>query len=536
VDIIGDAPGSRYGAALEALLGDQSSDAILIMNCPTAVADSTDAAQAVLEQLRRHKKLPPVLTCWLGARAAAEPRRMFARSGVPSYDTPDEAVRAFMDLVHYHRNQRLLLETPPTSFDAPPNVAEARRMIQIVLDEGRSLLSDPEAKIVLKAYGIPAVESRASISPRAAAEAAAAIGGAVALKILSPDITHKSDAGGVLLNLAPDAVEAAATEMLARVAEKAPDASVTGFVVQSMVVRPHAHELIAGIASDPGFGPVILFGQGGTAVEVIGDRAVGLPPLNPVLAQEVISRTRIARLLAGYRDRPAVDMDAVVAVLVRLSHLATEVEEVSELDINPLIADETGVLALDARIRVQKPAGSGRRRTAIRPYPEELAGDVALPGGESILIRPVRPEDAPSLVELVARSSPEDVRLRFHAGLKGLPHESAARLSQIDYDREMALVGFDRGGAAIGVARFAADPEGETAEFALMVQTDQQNRGIGRTLLARVVEVARGRGLRALWGEVMSVNHEMLTMADAFGFVRSQSEDPAMVRITLGLK
>lgn len=342
VDILGDAPGERYAGALEILLGDREADAILVMNCPTAVADSMDAAQAVVKTLGTRR--PAVLTCWLGEGAAAEARRLFAARKLPSYETPEHAVQAFGHLVRYRRTQELLMQTPPSVSDLIAiDRARAEAIVDAVLDDGRTILTEPEAKDLLSAYGIPTVPSVIAKSPDEAARAAAGMDGPAVLKILSRDITHKSDVGGVQLNLASAAAVAqAATDMLENVRRKAPEARIDGFTVQPMIRRRGAHELLLGIAEDAAFGPVILFGHGGTAAEVVGDRSIGLPPLNPILAQDMIERTRIFRLLRGYRDRPAADIDAIALTLVKLSHLVADLDRVAELDINPLLADADG--------------------------------------------------------------------------------------------------------------------------------------------------------------------------------------------------
>ena len=527
VDIIGDATPARYAAALEALLGDPDADAILVMNCPTAVADSTAAAEAVIATRARHGSGPPILTCWLGETAVAEGRRRLSAARIPTHETPDEAVRAFMHLVDHSRNQALLLQTPAAP-PAPQEPGLARQIIDDALASGRPSLSDSEARAVLRAYGVPTVESETAATPEAAATIAARLGAPVALKILSPDITHKSDGGGVALNLPADAVKGAAQDMLTRMHAFAPKARLEGFVVEPMVVRPHAQELLAGIVRDATFGPVVLFGQGGVATEIIADRTIGLPPLNDVLAKDMIRRTRISALLKGYRDRPPADLGAIAEVLVRLARLATDIPEILELDINPLLADASGVLALDARIRIG-PAQGGQ--AAIRPYPQELARTAPF-GDEVLEIRPIRPSDAGGLVALVAASTAEDVRLRFGAGLHRLPDLWAARLSQIDYDREMALVAERPDGALLGVARLAGDPEGATAEFALMVRSDMQGRGLGRLLLGALLDHAQARGLREVWGDVAAINDSMLDMARVFGFERQVGEDVARVRVT----
>jgi acetyltransferase len=530
VDIIGDAPPERYAAALEALLNDRGAEALLILNCPTAVADSTEAARAVVKVLEGRPKgrvRRPILTCWLGETSAAPARKLLIEHGFPSHETPDEAVRAFMHMVDHHRNQELLLQTPPASPQAADRKA-ARAIIDAVLVDERDTLTPLEAEALLAAYGVPVVRNAVASSPAEAGACAAAMTGPFALKIRSADISHKSDVGGVVLGL-PDAaaVEAAAEAMLERVGQALPQARLDGFLIQPMADRPHARELIAGLAVDPTFGPVVLFGAGGVTVEVVADRSVGLPPLNRVLAREMIGRTRVSRMLKAFRDRGAVDEDVVAEVLERLSMMAIEIPELAELDINPLLADDRGVLALDARVRLGRPA----TRFAIRPYPTDLEGELVLESGERVTVRPIRPQDAPGLEHLVDNTSAEDVRLRFHGGLRTLPKALAARLSQIDYDRELAMVALDETGAILGVSRLIADPEGEAAEFALLVRTDHQKQGLGRALLTNIVAYGRRRGLRRIWGDVMSDNDRMLALTDALGFTRDMAEDFRLVRV-----
>ena len=429
VDIIGDAGGARYAAALGVLLGDPGADAVLVLNCPVAVASGTEAAAAVIGALAKTPNSRPALTSWVGEGAAREARAMFASAGLPSYATPGRAVRGFMHLVHHRRNRELLMETPPSiphAFATDP--ATVRRIVKTALAEGREVLTEPEAKAVLAAYDIPVVATRCARDDAEAVVAAVALGYPVALKILSPDISHKSDVGGVALDLEDEAgLRAAAQAMTRRVAALRPDARLEGFTVQTMARRAGAHELILGLNEDSVFGPVVLFGQGGTAVEVMADRAVGLPTLNMALAREMMGRTRIHRLLQGYRDRPAAKLDEIALTSIKLAHLAADVAEIVELDINPLLADERGVIALDARIRVKAASGDPTRRLAIRPYPKELESAIALPDGMSLLLRPIRPEDEPAIHRAFARLSAEDVRLRFFTAMKNLPHALAAR-------------------------------------------------------------------------------------------------------------
>ena len=365
VDIIGDAPGQRYADALDILLAAAEIDALLFIHAPTAIVDSTAIAENIIGKVRDADL--PVFASWLGAAAVAEARRIFEDAGIPDYETPGKAARAFLHLVEHRRNQEFLARTPQPAAPAPtPDSDAARSVIRNALEAGRTILTEPEAKAVLAAYGVPVVETRVASSATAAVRLANELGFPVAVKILSPDLTHKTDVGGVALDIeTPDGVTAAVTAITRRLAELSPGARLDGFTVQKMARRPRAHELIVGAATDPTFGPIILFGQGGVAVEVIGDRAVGLPPLTMIMARELVSRTRVSRLLAGYRDRPAADLDAVCAVIMRVSQLVSDIGEIVELDINPLLADETGVIALDARIRVETAPADGAGRLCI---------------------------------------------------------------------------------------------------------------------------------------------------------------------------
>jgi acetyltransferase len=539
VDIIGDAPASRYRAALEILLDDPDLDGALVLNCPTALVSSTDAARAVIETSLA-KNGPPVLTSWIGDRAAAEPRRMFAAHGIPTYETPEQAVRAFMYMVNYRRSQAELMETPPSiPAEFTPEPERVRAVVQRALEEQRSWLSEPEAKEVLAAYDVPVAPTKIARDPGQVAELAAEFGGPVALKILSPDITHKTDVGGVALDLAgPTAARSAAEAMSRRVAEALPGARLAGFSVSPMVRRPGAFELIVGATLDAQFGPVILFGQGGTGVEVIGDRALALPPLNMRLARELIARTRIHGLLRGFRGGRAVNLDALALTLIRVAQLVVDFPQIVELDVNPLLSDEYGVVALDARIRVQPAAGPATERLAIRPYPKELERAVVLGDSRELLLRPIVPEDEPSLQRHFASLSPEEVRLRFLAPVKTLSHMMAARFTQLDYDREMAFILTERGipgkTEIYGVVRIFADPDNERAEYAIVIRGDMTGLGLGVYMMRQIIEYARGRGIGEIYGDVLRDNHTMLKLCRALGFetLETAADDPA-VRVRL---
>jgi acetyltransferase len=539
VDIIGDAPAARYAAALRILLKDPGVDAVLAMYAPNALISSDEVARAVAEIAQHSDRT--VLTSWLGLDAVAAARRLFAEAGIPTYDTPEEAVRAFLHIVRYRRNQEILMATPPSApAGFTPDVEGARAIVEVALEEGRQVLSEPEAKSILAAYGVPVVKTRVAPTAEDAARQAQAIGFPVALKILSPDITHKSDVGGVALDLdTPEAVRAAAAAMSARLARHQAGARLSGFTVQEMARRPGAHELIVGAATDATFGPVLLFGQGGTAVEVIGDRAVGLPPLDMGLARDLISRTRVCRLLEGYRGRPAADLEAVCLTLLQVSQLIIEIPEIAELDINPLLADERGVLALDARIRVAPAPAHGPERLAIRPYPAELEETLTLRSGHQVLLRPIRPEDEPAHHAFHAHLTQEDIRSRFFGLVRELPHSQMARFTQIDYDREMAFIASaaEDGGKTetLGVVRAVTDPDNRRAEFAIIVRSDIKGQGLGYALMDKMIRYCRGRGTGEIVGQVLLTNKAMLDLAATLGFESHDLPDAEVVEVRLKL-
>ncbi|MBU8877111.1 bifunctional acetate--CoA ligase family protein/GNAT family N-acetyltransferase [Reyranella sp. MMS21-HV4-11] len=520
VDIVGDADGARYAAALNGLADDRGVGAVLAMNVPTALTSSVEVARAIVGA--PGAKVVPVIGCWIGGPEAQAGRNVLHDAGIPAYDTPLRAVRGFMHLVEYRRGQRALQRTPPSVPEVRSDTDLVRAIVQGALAEKRSVLTEPEAKRVLAAYGIPVVPTEIVRDAAGAAAAAVRIGFPVAVKILSRDITHKTDVGGVALDLMSEqAVLDAVREMTGKVLVVANKARIDGFVVQPMIRRPHAVELILGAAEDAVFGPIILVGHGGVAAEVIDDKALALPPLDPVLAEDALSRTRVDRLLRGYRDRAPADRAAVGEVMIRLSQLIADVGEIAELDINPLLADADGVIALDARIVVQRLKKGPERaaRFAIRPYPVELETEVEH-RGEKLRLRPIRPDDEPMLRAFTRRMTPEDVRMRFFGPLREMSHELAARLTQIDYDREMAFLLLEGGKDLVGVGRLVADPDFQQAEFALTVASDRQGRGYGELLLRHVLIYGKTRGIKRVVGHVLRENSKMLDLAKHLGFRR----------------
>lgn len=518
IDVIGDADAGRYREAVVIVAADPGVDAVLLLYVPTAVDTGEAVAHAVVEAVPASRV--PILCCWLGGESIGASRRVLAERGLPTYGTPEAAVRAFLLAVRRERALELLVRTPSSGVpEHTPGVPLADVRARLVA--GRSGWSSaPEAMELLAAHGIPVVRTAVVREPSSAAEAARNLGFPVALKLLSPDVLHKTEVGGVALDLeGPRAVEEAAEAMRARLARLRPNARLAGFSVQEMARRPDALEVFVGAAVDPVFGPFVMFGQGGTAVEVIDDKAVALPPLDARLADELMSRTRVQRLLRGYRGRPPVDLDALRSLLVRVSQLVTETPELVELDVNPILVDSRGLIAVDARVRLEPTTSRGSERLSIRPYPGELEEELVLACGERVLVRPIRPEDEATHRRLFARLRPEDVRFRFFHVLRELPESELARYTQIDYEREMAFIALDPASREeLGVVRAVTHPSGETADFALIVAPDAAGRGLGRALLAKLVRYLRGRGVAALTGQVLSDNHRMLDLAERAGF------------------
>jgi acetyltransferase len=540
IDIIGDAPAQRYVDTLRVLLDEPAVGAVLLLHAPTAIVPSADVARACVALARAHPRR--LLACWLGDAAVAQARGVFEDAGVADYETPEQAVQAFAMLATYRRNQALLTEAPTATETAAPDAEAARGRVHAVLAQGREWLDEAEAKAVLAAYRIPVVPTVAvGLDEDALVAAGDRLGYPLVLKIRSHDLTHKSDAGGVRLGIADaPALRAAARAMRAHVAATRPDACLAGYSLQPQVQRPLAQELIVGASVDATFGPVVLFGHGGTAVEVIGDRALALPPLNRVLARELVRRTRVARLLAGYRGHPAANLDAICDVLVAIGRMLVDLPELVELDVNPLLADADGAVALDARMRVRAARGRGVDRFAILPYPAELARTVSWQQ-RPLLVRPIRPEDEPLHRAFLARLTANDMRLRFFNARHELPRSELARLVQIDYAREMAFVAVrtcdDGATETLGVARAIADPDNVEAEFAVVVRSDCKGGGLGRLLMERLIEYQRAQGTARLVGYVLRENRPMRELARRLGFVvDARRSDGEMVDVVLSLQ
>lgn len=535
VDILSDADAERYHDCTRIMLQDEQVDGLLILLTPQGMTNPTTCAEAVIRAAESAKK--PILACWMGQTLIAEGRKLLNAAGIPSFRSPEAGVDAFGYLAKYHRNQKALLQSPsPLSHNHTPDVEGARLIIENAIDQGRRSLSNTESKAILHAFHIP---SSPSFNVNSAAEALVAaenLGLPVAMKINSPNLTHKSDVGGVRLNIADaKSVRTIHNEMIEHISTERPEAIIEGVTIEPMLNRPNAREIMIGIVQDPVFGPVISFGSGGTAVEIIADSAVALPPLNEYLSKRLIEDTRAAKFLKRFRSLPGANIGSIIEVLQRVSEISCELPEIEELDINPLLVDEQGLIAVDARI-VIRPHLSGSRRydhMAIHPYPTELESTWQLSDGTDVSIRPIRPEDARIEQTFVKTLSAEAKYLRFMQSLDELTPQMLARMTQIDYDQEMALIAVldDHSDHAkiISVARYAMNPDHHSCEFAIIVADDFQHKGIGRHMIKKLIHIASERGIEVMEAEVLSRNYKMLDLVEKLGFRKIHNPDDQQV-------
>jgi len=537
VDLLGDATPQRYGAALEACLADQGVDGVVVMLAPQAMTDPTGCAEALIAVRERHNR-KPVLACWMGEALVQEAGRIFAQQRVPNFSSPEASVEAFAYLATFARNQQLLMQVPaPLSARSEPDIEGALLIIEGVLAEQRTVLTSAEAKAILRAFNIPVTEVIEADSPNAALVAAETRGFPVAMKINSPDITHKSDADGVRLNIAhAQSVRSVFQEIVKRAQDKFPEAHIKGVTVEPMHASAHPRELLVGVIRDPVFGPAITFGAGGVQVDILRDRAIALPPLNAFLAEQMIASTRVARLLGAYRGMPPIDREALVQVLRRVSEMVCELPHIQALDINPLIVDESGAMAVDARIVVERrmPSLDRYAHMAIHPYPSHLVSHYQLHDGTDVVIRPIRPEDALIEDDFVRGLSPQAKYFRFMRSINELTEEMLIRFTQLDYHRDLALIAVvEEGGREIevGVARYAMNPDGHSCEFALVVADAWQRKGIATQLMTALMKAARQRGFREMEGEILSSNRHMLDLVRGLGFTLKKHPDDGGVMI-----
>ncbi len=542
VDIIGEAPPERYRAAVDICLNDPGVDGAIVILTPQAMTKPDEVAKTLIELADHHKK--PILSSWMGGKQIHNARILFNNAKLPSFRTLENAVDAFSYLSAYQKNQRLLVQTPAKTSrrHVQPDVEGARLIIESALSEQRKVLTEPESFALLGAFRIPAVRNGIARSANEALILAESIGFPVAMKIYSPDISHKSDAGGIRLNISnAQVVRSTYRDLIEQVRESRPEAKIEGVTVEQMYQSPNGRELLIGIVRDPVFGPVISFGSGGTTVEVMGDSAIALPPLNRSLASDLINRTKAAKMLDRFRHMPPANCEALLDVLLRVSTMACELPWIQEMDINPMILDDEGAIAVDARIRVDfpRPSTDPYHHLAIHPYPANLVSRTQLPNGTNIVIRPIRPEDVDLEQNFTRELSDEAKYFRYMSSVQELTPETLMRFTQIDYHYEMALIAVtevDNHEIELGVARYVINPDKKSCEFALVVSDQWQRQGIGHRLMHQLMEVARDRGLETMEGEVLSNNFKMLDLMKSLNFSISTSpEDNSIKQVAIDL-
>ncbi len=539
VDVLGDASAETYRKALEICLADENVDGVLAIFTTQAVTSPTEAAAEVVKAAQSAHK--PVLAVWMGETDVAKGREILEQGRIPNYRYPESAVNVFLEMWHYTRNLELLYETPeeaPQQFT--PRKDSAWRIIRQALSQGRKVLMEDEAKALLDCYSIPVGRNELATSPEEAAEMAEAVGFPVAMKIVSLDVLHKTEAGGVKLHIADKkAAKEAYQQIIESVKRYNPKAIIRGVLIERMVKK--SFELLIGAKKDPIFGPVIAFGRGGTAVEIYRDTQLGLPPLNMRLARRIIEGTQIYPLLKGYRNMPGVDIEDLAFVLTKFSHLLTDFPEIAEVDINPYVADEHAGVSLDARVildnYVPRRKGHPHDHLVISPYPSKYTKRILLKNGTEVTLRPIRPEDEPMETEMVENLSTETLYFRFFGYVPRVSHDFLARFTHIDYDREMAIVAeIEEGGQKkmIGVVRIIADAWGESAEYAIVVADAWQGLELGSNLTDYILEIARDRDIKRVYASMLATNKRMIHMFEKRGFKISR-EDFEIYRAELDL-
>jgi acetyltransferase len=541
IDVLGDADAERYAAAVRVAAADPAVHTVLAILIPTALTDPTAVAAGVIDAARHAKK--PVLACWIGDATMRSAWALFRAARIPVFRTPEDAIEAFAAMAAHRRNQEELLQVPePLRKLDPPDTAAARQIVERALGAGRRVLDPIESKAVLAAFHVPVLPTARAASADEAAERARELGFPVVMKLLSPDITHKTDVGGVRLNIVSEAEARDAYDAIMAAASAArPDARLDGVLLEPMHAPHRGRELMLGVSTDAVFGPVVSVGLGGTLVEVIADRAVGLPPLNRLLVDRMIERTRAAKSLGAFRGAPPANREALVDAVLRVSEMVSQLPWLDELDINPLVADADGVVAIDARIVLRDAPADERpyAHMAIHPYPSDLERRYVLRDGTPLVIRPIRPEDARLEQRFVAQLSERSRYLRFMYVLNELTPEMLSRFTQIDYDREMALIAVaddEHGAEQVGVARYIVDADGRECEFAVVVADRWQGRGVATRLLRDLIAVARDRRLERMNGVVLRENVNMLALARDLGFEqRVHPDDVKLALISLAL-
>jgi acetyltransferase len=527
VDVLGDAPPERFLKATQVLLSAPEVDGLVIILSPQAMTDPTGVAEAIAPEIKKQAK--PVFAVWMGAQDVAAGVSLLNQADVPTFETPEEAVDTFMEMHSYTRNLELLQETPPRSpSELKVNTKQARAFIDECFKRGSLLLTEVEAKAILSAYGIPVNPTLTASSAAAAAQSAKKLGFPVVLKINSPDISHKSEVDGVRVFLkTEEEVARAYEEVVGKAREVKPEARVFGVTIQTQIENAPL-ELILGAKKDPNFGPLLLFGLGGTLTEVLRETAVDLPPLNLLLARRLMERTRIYRILQGYRNIPPANIDELAEILVSLSQLVTDFPQIAELDINPLLISHGHPVAVDARILLEATDIPAPRHLIIAPYPNQYEIDWLLEDGTPVHLRPMRPEDEGLVRELLENCSDQTLYFRYFHLIKSFPHSFLIRFTQNDFDREIGLTAFGvppSPEVMMGVGRLVMAPDRETGEFAVIVADPWQGKGLGARLIQGVVDIARENGVQSLWGEVLAQNEPMLALVKKMGFTVHPPDD-----------
>jgi acetyltransferase len=542
IDILSDADPERYAAAVRACLADDGIDGLIVILTPQARSEPTAIAQAVLEALGSNQK--PLVACWLGGTHVSEGMRLLKAAGVPSFDTPGPAVELFSHISNYFRAQQLLVQSPGSLSDLPaPRVESARLVIETALMEGRKVLSAMEAKAVLAAFQIPIAQTVVARSATEAMVLAEELGLPVVLKVSSPDITRKSDCGGIRLRLNSLAeVRDAYASINEEVKRRCPEAHIEGIAIEPMVIKPNGREIMVGMTRDKIFGPAIVFGPGGSSPDADhAERVVALPPLNGFLVNDMLRSSSAKVRLDAYGTSPAADLDALRMILLRVSEMVCELPWITDLSINPLIIDESGAVAVDAQICIDNVSLTARRydHVAVHPYPMHLQSHYQTPDGITITLRPIHPGDAEMEQVFVQRLSPETRYYRFMNTIRELSPAQLTRLTQIDYDREMAFVAVvekEEPPLEVGVARYVTNPDGESCEFAIVVADAWAGKGLARRLMGTIIEAARDNGLKYMNGEFLAENTRMIRFVQSLGFVITpHPEDTGLKRGVLQL-
>ena len=539
IDILGDASPDRYTEVVKICIGAQELDGVLAVLTPQAMTDPTAVAHGLarISKSRRY----PLFASWMGGADVEKGTEILNQAEIPTYGTPEQAIRAFIYMHEYSRNLEILQEIPPK---LPRTLQFDRQRAASIIDEAsrqqKTVLTEFESKQLLTAYGLPVNRTEVANSADEAVKMAKEMGYPLVMKILSADILHKTEANGILLNLRSEAeVFDAFKKIVTGAREYDPEAMIQGVTLQTMILRGD-YELLLGAKKDPSFGPVILFGMGGIYTEVLQDREIGLPPLNLLLARRLMEKTRVYRLLKGYRNRPPANMELLQETILRLAQLVVDFPQIVELDMNPVIVTDGKPQVVDARILLETTYISSPLHLVISPYPEQYESDEVTAAGLAVFIRPIKPEDVPLLVKLFDTLSPTSIYYRFFGPLKALPHSMLVRFTQVDYDREIDMVALEKTNGdkerMLATARVISDPDGKRAEFAILVGDPWQGKGVGARLLERCLAIAKERGIETVWGIVLHENTGMQALARKLGFKVSRSDEPGELELTIDLK